>query len=78
MTQAKLERNLQPVLEAKINKLWKKVKPSTDAQIIRARLSVSFDSKKAKDSWLSDHAPDYVWDLIDIAAQWGIEHGKQK
>ena len=68
--------DLQDELESKIKELWKQVKPSHAAQEIRAKLSTAFDSEKSKDDWLGDHAPDYVWDLVDIAAQWGIEAGK--
>lgn len=70
--------NMQDELELKINELWASVKPSVEAQGIRARLSTAFDSEKSKDGWLGDHAPDYVWGLVDIAAQWGIEHGLTK
>lgn len=73
-----LQRNLkheamEQLIEDEVQKLWKKEKPTEAAQQIRARLSNAFDSSKSKDRWLSDYAPDYVWDLVDIAAQWGIE-----
>ncbi len=69
-----MNEELQGELQIKINELRKQVKPSKAAQEIRARLSVAFDSEKSKHQWLSDHMHDYVWDLIDIAAQWGIDH----
>ena len=70
---------MEEELQTEIRRLWKEVKPSALAQQIRARLSVSFDSDKSKDQWLGDHMPDYVWDLIDIAAQWGIDSkGEEK
>jgi hypothetical protein len=72
-----MEKEIQDELELKISELWRHVKPSYDAQQIRAKLSTAFDSAKSKDGWLGDHAPDYVWSLIDIAAQWGIEHGRK-
>lgn len=65
--------DLKTELELKVRELWKAVKPSDAAQRIRSKLSSAFDSEKSKSQWLGDHAPDYVWDLVDIAAQWGIE-----
>lgn len=58
-------------LEALIKPIWLKAKPSRDAQAIRAALSVEFDDPKFS-QWPSDTIPDYVWDLVDIAAQRGI------
>jgi hypothetical protein len=58
-------------LEALIKPIWLKAKPSREAQAIRAALSVEFDDPKFP-QWASDAIPDYVWDLVDIAAQRGI------
>lgn len=54
--------------------LWLEVKPSIEAQSIRARISTEFDSPEYQ-QWAADYVPDYVWDLVDIAAQRGIEYG---
>ena len=48
--------------------LWKKEKPSVLAQSIRARLASDLDSGKFH-SPDSEYTPDYIWELIDIAAQ---------
>ena len=69
----KLQIELQIELQLKIKELWKRIKPSAQAQQIRAALSTAFDSQKSKRQWLADHAPDYVWDLVDIAIQQGID-----
>jgi hypothetical protein len=63
-------------LQALIKPLWKTVKPSHDAQMIKSKLSVAVDDDRFK-QWALDFAPDYVWDLVDIAAQWGIEFGQK-
>jgi hypothetical protein len=57
-------------LEALIKPLWLAEKPGTEAQDIRARLSNDFNDP-AYNQWVSDFIPDYVWDLVDIAAQRG-------
>jgi hypothetical protein len=79
MTQPKTTKkamaDLQAELQKEISKLKRNVCPGYDAQEIRARLSTSFDSAASKEGWLSDHAPEYVWDLIDIAAKWGLNQG---
>ena len=49
--------DLQFVLQGTIHELWKKVKPSYDAQVIRSKLFVSFDSEKSGDRWISDPRP---------------------
>jgi hypothetical protein len=74
-TTKKAMADLQAELQKEISKLKRNVCPGYDAQEIRARLSTSFDSAASKQGWLSDHAPEYVWDLIDIAAQWGLNQG---
>lgn len=74
-----MTKELEEELAFHISKLWLEIKPSTEAQSIRAKLSVSFDSTKAKDGWLGDLVmPDYVWELIDIAAQMGINAMKEE
>lgn len=60
-------------LEALIKPVWIKTKPSRAAQEIRSSISTSFDNGKYP-QWISDYIPDYVWDLVDIAAQRGIDH----
>lgn len=67
--------DLQLILSKEMAALKRNVRPGYDAQEIRATLSTSFDSSASKEGWLSDHIPAHVWDLIDIAAQWGINHG---
>jgi hypothetical protein len=59
-------------LAALIKPLWFKVKPSRQAQKIRAVLSTEFDDSRYE-QWASSFIPDYVWDLVDIAAQRGLE-----
>lgn len=54
-----------------IKPLWQKTNPSRLAQELRAKLSTSIDSPKYP-QWVLDYVPEYVWSLIDIAAQWGI------
>jgi hypothetical protein len=66
-------------LAALIKPLWLKEKPSGDAQAIRGAISTAVDGSKYL-QWALEYVPDYVWDLIDIAAQRGIararvEHG---
>ena len=73
------ERELEEELQSQVSKLWLEVKPSKEAQVIRSKLSIAIDSPKAKDGWLADCVvPDYVWDLIDIAAQMGINQRSEK
>lgn len=50
-----------------VRPMWLAAKPSVQAQTIRAQLV-----------WPLDDVPDYVWDLVDIAAQRGIEVGKRE
>jgi hypothetical protein len=59
----------------KISELWQSVRPSEETQRIRGKLSTAFDGSSCP-QWMSDYMPDYVWSLVDIAAQWGIDHGK--
>ena len=54
----------EDAIEAALKPIRKAVKPSEQAQRIRAQLSMEF---------ASDNVPDYVWDLVDIAAQRGLE-----
>jgi len=51
---------------------WKEVKPSRQAQEIRARISTMVDDPRFK-QWVLDYTPDYIWNLIDISAQWGLD-----
>lgn len=64
-------------LAALIKPIWLKTTPTREAQAIRSRLGVEFDDPRWKDQWVSDFIPDYVWDLVDIAAQRGIEEGRR-
>jgi hypothetical protein len=59
---------------ALIRPLWLKTKPSKEAQAIRGAISTAVDDPRCA-QWALDYTPDYVWDLIDIAAQRGIELG---
>jgi hypothetical protein len=59
-------------LQELVKPIWRKAKPSRLAQSIRSSLSVEFDDPQYA-SWVSDFMPDYVWDLVDIAAQRGID-----
>ena len=61
-------------LSTLIKPLWKAAKPSREAQSIRSRLSCDFDDGRYP-QWISDYIPDYVWDLVDIAAQRGLDAG---
>lgn len=63
-------------LEALIKPLWLATKPSREAQCIRATLSNAVDDARFP-QWALDYVPDYVWDLIDIAAQRGIDAGRK-
>lgn len=54
-----------------ITPLWKGCPISLEAQSIRAQISTSVDSGKYE-QWILDYVPDYVWPLIDIAAQKGL------
>ena len=56
-------------LEALIKPVWLAAKPSREAQGIRATLCHDIDEL--------DLVPDYIWSLLDIAAQRGIDLGKQ-
>lgn len=58
-----------------IKPLWLAEKPSVQAQFIRAKLSTAVDDGRLA-QWALDYVPDYVWDLIDIAAQRGINAGR--
>lgn len=51
---------------AEINALWRKTQPELNAQKIRAQLSLDIAVS------VSDSLPEYVWDLVDVAAQRGI------
>ena len=65
---------IEAELSAQIGALHKSEGITPEAQQIRAALSVSFDSKLS-DTWLGDSLPDCVWDLVDVAAQRGINYG---
>ncbi len=62
-------------LAALIKPLWLATRPSREAQVIRSKLSVAVDDGKYP-QWALDYVPDYVWDLVDIAAQRGINVSK--
>ena len=49
---------------------WKEVKPSIEAQKIRSALAREIDSL--------DEMPDYIWDVVDIAAQLGMNSTKRE
>jgi hypothetical protein len=55
-----------------VRPLWLTTKPSPEAQAIRAGLSIAVDGGRWK-AWPLDYVPEYVWDLIDIAAQRGLD-----
>lgn len=55
-----------------IKLVWLAAKPGPVAQGIRATLSNSFDDSRFP-QWAAGYIPEYVWDLVDIAAQRGIE-----
>lgn len=59
-------------LAALIKPLWLAARPSREAQAIRSELSIAVDDSKYP-QWVLDYVPDYVWDLVDIAAQRGID-----
>ena len=59
-------------LSALIKPVWIAAKPSLEAQRIRSAISCSFDDARFRE-WVSSFVPDYVWDLMDIAAQRGLE-----
>lgn len=65
------ERPTDDELAALIKPLWRETKPSAEAQRIRAAISTAFDDARLP-QWASDFVPDYVWDLVDIAAERGI------
>lgn len=71
-----MEKPTDEQLEALIKPLWLEAKPSKEAQLIRSELSVAIDDPRFA-QWPLDYTPDYVWDLVDIAAQKGIEAGKK-
>lgn len=56
MTDDELYRRIKP--------LWIAAKPGQEAQMIRAALSMKHAAL--------DDVPDYVWSLVDIAAQMGM------
>lgn len=62
-------------LAALIKPVWLLARPSKEAQAIRGALSNAFDDPRLP-CWASDFIPDYVWALVDIAAQRGIDLGK--
>lgn len=62
-------------LEALIKPLWKATRPSKQAQRIRGYLTTSVDDARFPE-WALDYVPDYVWDLVDIAAQRGLDEGR--
>lgn len=64
-------------LGALIKPLWNATKPSREAQSIRAALSCDFDDGRYP-QWVSDYIPEYVWDLVDIAAQRGLDHWQRE
>jgi hypothetical protein len=64
-------------LVALIKPYWIKARPSETAQSIRARLSTEIDDGKYP-QWALDYVPDYVWDLVDIAAQRGMDAATPK
>jgi hypothetical protein len=53
-----------------IKPLWLETKPGHTAQAIRARISMFHPAL--------DDLPDYVWDLVDVAAQRGLNAGMLK
>lgn len=57
-------------IEALIVPVWLEARPGTEAQAIRATLCSSLDK-------IYVDIPDYVWSLVDIAAQRGIELGRR-
>ena len=63
-------------LGALIRPVWLLTRPSREAQAIRGALSNAFDDPRLP-VWASDYIPDYVWALVDIAAQRGIDLGKK-
>lgn len=63
-------------LKGLIKPLWIAEKPSREAQGIRAELSTAVDDGRYP-QWALDYVPDYVWSLIDIAAQRGINAGRK-
>lgn len=63
-------------IEEAARQLWLKVKPGKEAQKIRGEISTAIDDSRFP-QWLLDYCPDYVWYLVDIAAQKGLEHKKE-
>lgn len=55
-----------------IKPLWLAALPSIKAQAIRAEISVAVDDGRYP-QWALDYVPGYVWDLVDIAAQRGLD-----
>lgn len=62
---------IERLIENKLRALWLAEKPSREAQSIRAILSTAVDDSR-QGGWLLDELPDYVWQLVDIAAQRGL------
>jgi hypothetical protein len=62
-------------LFALAQKVWLEVKPSKEAQRIRSALTTKMDSGKYPERDF-DYVPDYVWLLVDIAAQRGLDYVK--
>jgi hypothetical protein len=62
---------IEGLIENKLRALWLAEKPSREAQSIRAILSTAVDDSRPG-GWLLDELPDYVWQLVDIAAQRGL------
>ncbi len=67
---------INALIEQKLWALWLAEKPSLQAQAIRADLANSVDDARSP-CWLLDHAPEYVWRLVDIAAQRGLNFSKE-
>jgi hypothetical protein len=72
MTEAPTDEQFEELLQP----LWLAGRPSREAQNIRSKLSTDFDLPGLK-QWASDFMPDYIWLLVDIAAQRGIDLGRR-
>ncbi len=59
-----------------IKPLWLATHPGEEAQRIRSEISTTVDDPRLP-NWALDYVPDYVWDLVDVAAQRGIEKGRR-
>lgn len=58
-----------------VSKKWKKIKPSMEAQKIRAK--ITFDSGKYSNE--DDvFMPEYIWDIVDIAIQTALNSTQSK